>query len=263
MPKSWRPIPRTPRNSLGFDAVLLYEKDLPALQALGVASATHHLLPIPSLWPAGRDLSSQEARQRHIARFRCRRVGHGPGDDALTAFDWTAKAIRYADAITLADRVFAIAPKFRQPNPTSPFSATDLRTPGARMEIFRPAEVLAKAAPARQSRTTPWFWRCLHRAPRFTSSPSNTLRIMAVKSWPSAPQLSWTRTGASSMKILTAALRGRRRSGFRAVGRQRESILGELTASKKPISACSSRRPNATHPPISPRCEAEIATSWS
>ena len=214
-----------------LDAVLLYEKDLPALQALGVASATHHLLPIPASGPLA-------------ATYLPRKLGKGtlPGFDAegldtvqvttlLAAFDWTAKAIRYADAITLADRIFAIAPKFRQRNPTSPFSATDLRTPLPGWKYFGPAEVLAKAAPAAPVKDDTLVLAMPAPGPASSSSsPSNTLRIMAVKRPPLLN--SADKDGGILLKILTAALEA---AGVPVAVQWADSekvILGELAASK-------------------------------
>ena len=66
--------------------------------------------------------------------------------------------------------------------------------------------MLAKAAPAVPAKDDTLRFGTHGAGPTSaSSSQSNTLRIMAVKP-AAAPQLSWTRTGASSLKILTAAL---------------------------------------------------------
>jgi ABC-type amino acid transport substrate-binding protein len=216
-----------------LDAVLLYEKDLAALQALGVASATHRLLPIPPSGPLA-------------ATYLPRKLGKGtlPGFDAegldtvqvatvLAAFDWTAKAARYADAITLADRIFAVAPKFWQRNPTSPFSRTDIRTPLPGWKYFGPAEVLAKAAPAAPIKDDTLVLAMP--APQASSSSpasssSNTLRIMAVRRPPLLN--SQDKDGGLLLKILTAALEA---AGVPVAVQWADSekvLLGELTASK-------------------------------
>lgn len=214
-----------------LDAVLLYEKDLPALQAFGITSATHRLLPIPATGPLA-------------ATYLPRKLGKGtlPGFDAegldtvqvttlLAAFDWTAKAVRYADAITLADRIFAIAPKFRQRNPNSPFSGTDIRTPLPGWKYFGPAEVLAKAAPAAPAKDDTLVLAMPALSASSSSSPaSNTLRIMAVRRPPLLN--SADKDGGLLLKILTAALEA---AGVPVAVQWTDSekvLLGELATSK-------------------------------
>lgn len=214
-----------------LDAVLLYEKDLPALQALGVASATHHLLPIPASGPLAATYLPKKLGKGTLPGFDAEGLDTVQVTTLLAAFDWTAKAVRYADAITLADRIFAIAPKFRQRNPTSPFSATDLRTPLPGWKYFGPAEVLAKAAPAAPVKDDILVLAMPAPGPAPSSSPqSSTLRIMAVKRPPLLN--SQDKDGGIILKILTAALEA---AGVPVAVQWADSekvLLGELAASK-------------------------------
>ncbi|MGO9487350.1 MAG: hypothetical protein ACLPX9_22685 [Rhodomicrobium sp.] len=203
-----------PAKRPAVDAVLVYERDLPSLQALGVDSATYHLLPLPAAGPLA-------------AVYLPKKIGKGalPGFDAdgletiqvtalLAAFDWSPKQGRYADAITFVDRVFALAPKLRQHNPDSPFSRTDLRTQLPGWKYFGPAEGLAKAAPpvaAKEDNLAFVAPSAPHDTPPPPSAPgaepssaANTLRIVAASQ---PPLLSaQDKDGGIILKILTSAL---------------------------------------------------------
>ncbi len=131
-----------------LDAVLIYESDLPRLQALGVASATHHLLPIPASGPLAGTYVSRKLTSDSLPGYDGGGLETVQVTALLAAFDWSPKQGRYSDAITLADRVYSIAPKFRRHHPASPFSKINLRTPVPGWRYFGPARILAKAAAA-------------------------------------------------------------------------------------------------------------------
>ncbi len=216
-----------------LDAVLLYEKDLAALQALGVASATHRLLAIPASGPLASTYVPRKLGKGTLPGFDAEGLDTVQVTTLLAAFDWSPKQGRYADAITLADRIYAIAPKFRQRNPNSPFSGIDIRTPPPGWKYFGPAEVLAKAAPAAPVKDDTLVLAMPAPEASSASSPassSNTLRILAVRRPPLLN--SQDKDGGILLKILTSALDA---AGIPAAVQWADSekvLLGELSGSK-------------------------------
>ncbi len=198
-----------PAKRQAVDAVLVYERDLPSLQALGVNSATYHLLPLPAAGPLAAVYLPKKAGKGALPGFDADGLETIQVTALLAAFDWSPKQGRYADAITFVDRVFALAPKLRQHNPNSPFSRTDLRMQLPGWKYFGPAEGLAKAAPPVAAKEDNLASVAPPPPPpsapaAVASSAANTLKIVAASQ---PPLLSaQDKDGGIVLKILTSAL---------------------------------------------------------
>jgi Bacterial extracellular solute-binding proteins, family 3 len=186
------------------DAVLLYEKDLPGLRTFGVTSATHRLLPLPVSGPLGAVYLPKKLSKGALPGFDTDALETVQVTTLLAAFDWTPKQGRYPDAITLVDRVFALAPKFRVHNPNSPFSRTDLRAPLPGWKYFGPAEGLAKAAPPVVVKDEPLLMAAPAAEQPVAAAETPALRIVAA----SRPPLlnAQSKDGGIVLKILASAL---------------------------------------------------------
>ena len=213
------------------DAVLLYEKDLPALQALGVASATHRLLPIP-------------ASGALAATYLPRKLGKGtlPGFDAegldtvqvttlLAAFDWTAKADPLCRCNNARRQDLRHRAKVPAAQPHLAFQRDRPQNAAARMEIFWPRRSAGQGRGGRASQGRhPGFGDAGTRPSSSSSPQSSTLRIMAVKRPPLLN--AQDKDGGILLKILTAALEA---AGVPVAVQWADSekvLLGELAASK-------------------------------
>ncbi len=188
-----------------LDAVLLYESDVPGFQAFGAASGTYHLLPIPASGPLASVYVPKKLGKGALPGFNAEGVETVEVVSILAAFDWSPKQGRYPDAITFVDRVFAVAPKVRTHNPSSPFSKTDLRTAVPGWKYFGPAEVLAKAAPAVTVKDDGASLTMVAAVePASGRDAAGPLRIVAVNR---APLLnSQAKDGGIVLKLLTGAL---------------------------------------------------------
>ena len=236
------------------DAVLLYEKDLASLQALGITPATHRLLPIPASGPLAGTYSAKKLGNDALPGYDAGGAETVQVTALLAAFDWSPKQGRYADAITFADRVYAAAPKFRQHNPNSPFSRIDLRTPVPGWKYFGPAEVLAKAAPAVAAKEDPLV--PAPAAPEPASQPANTLRVIAANRPPLLnPQ---DKDGGIVLKILTSALSAAGVPVSVQWADSDKAALGELAAGKKADIGLFFQAPHCDTPTNQSALEAQV-----
>jgi ABC-type amino acid transport substrate-binding protein len=184
-----------------LDGLIVYDRDLPNLQALGVTPASYHLLPIiatellaPAYLPRKIDKSS-------LSGFS----GSGTLETIqvttlLAAFDWSAKQGRYADVVSFVEKFFALVPQFRARYPDSVFSRTDLRTDLPGWKRFGPAEALAVAVPpvsAKEDRTP----IALSRKPQ---SSEDALKVVAVARPPLTNEQD--NGGGVALKIFAGAL---------------------------------------------------------
>jgi ABC-type amino acid transport substrate-binding protein len=131
-----------------LDGVVLYDRDLPSLQAWGVTPASHRPLPIIVT-----ELLAPAYLPKKIDKLALAGFGTAGTLETiqvttlLAAFDWSAKQGRYVDAVGFVEKFFALIPQFRARYPDSVFSRTDLRTDLPGWKRFGPAEALAAAAP--------------------------------------------------------------------------------------------------------------------
>jgi ABC-type amino acid transport substrate-binding protein len=237
-----------------LDAVLIYERDLPKLQALGVTSATHHLLPIPaSSGPLAGTYVSRKLSGDSLPGYDAGGLETVQVSALLAAFDWSPKQGRYQDAITLADRVYTIAPKFRHHYPASPFSRINLRKPVPGWKYFGPAGVLAKAAPAMPVKEEALL---LAREAPVRASQSNALKIVAANRPPLlTPE---DKDGGIVMKILTSALSTAGVPISVQWAGSDKAALDELIASKKADIGIFFEAPHCDAPANQSALEAEV-----
>ncbi len=237
-----------------LDAVLIYERDLASLQAMGVASSTHHLLSIPATGPLAGTYSARKLSNDALPGYDAGGVETVQVTALLAAFDWTPKQGRYPDTITLADRVYAVAPQFRQRHPNSPFSKIDLRAPVPGWKYFGPSEVLAKAAAAVPAKEAPLLLAAP--APEPSSAQTGSLRIVAANRPPLLN--SQDKDGGIVLKILTSALSA---AGVPATVHWAESdkgALGELIAGKTADVGLFFQAPHCDMPNHQSALEAEV-----
>ena len=237
------------------DAVLLYEKDLPSLQALGVTSATHHLLPMPAAGPLAAVYLPRKLGRGALPGFETDALETVQVATLLAAFDWSPKQGRYPDAITFVDRVFAIAPKFRVHYPNSPFSRTDLRAQLPGWKYFGPAEVLAKAAAPVVGKEDSLPMAMPAAEPAATAG-TPVLRILAA----SRPPLlnSQDKDGGIVLKILTSALEAAGVPVSIQWADSEKALLGELFANKKADVGLFLQTPHCDAPTNQSATEAEV-----
>jgi ABC-type amino acid transport substrate-binding protein len=131
-----------------LDGFVLYEKDLPSLQAWGVTPASYHLLPIAVTEPLAPVFLPKKIAKSAIAGFSIADTFETiQVTTLLAAFDWSAKQGRYADVVGFVAKFFELVPQIRARYPGSLFSKTDLRTDLPGWKRFGPAEALAAAVP--------------------------------------------------------------------------------------------------------------------
>ncbi len=186
-----------------LDAVLLYEKDLPRLRALGVTPATHNILPITVAGPLAGIYLSKKLGKTDIAGFSTAGVPETIQVAALlTAFDWAPTQGRYAEVATFAGKFFAAVPQIRATNPSSFLRQTDVRVvyPGWKRLASAEAPAAAVAPPPSkgeiaiiQTETAP-----------DSRAGSAVLRVIALARPPFTNEQA--KDGGIVLKILTGAL---------------------------------------------------------
>jgi uncharacterized protein len=179
-----------------LDAILLYEKDLPALRALGIAPDSHHLVPIPSAGALSSVYLPAELGKFSATGF----VTSGPSETiqvttVLAAFDWSSKQGRYTDVVSFIEKFFALVPQFRASNPGSNFSGMDVRAGLPGWKRYGTAEALAAAAPPPKVGND-------NQASIETGT--DAIRVIAVARPPLTNRQD--KDGGVALKILTAAL---------------------------------------------------------